>query len=183
MSGAFLRSSEASGNTTAGQHSRLCLPPHTKTQPHNLNFHSKPISPPRPPLTVWSSAELRTLFRGGDDIYQVKKVLSQGFPLLPMFWLSETKKTWKIFFCTKMENESDCNCVSGWDNYGSRKNCLGGSRGIRRPGAWTLAAHFSLWGKNWSSWTKLGRCWKRGRWRWSYGWASPTPPESDIKSR
>lgn len=116
------------------------------TPKHNLTtstFIPSPSPPPRPPLTVWSSAELRTLFRGGDDIYQVKKVLSQGFPLLPMFWLSETKKTWKIFFCTKMENESDCNCVSGWDNYGSRKNCLGGSRGIRRPGAWTLAAHFS----------------------------------------
>jgi len=32
---------------------------------------------------VISSTELRPLFRGGDDIYQVKKVLSQGFPLLP----------------------------------------------------------------------------------------------------
>ena len=135
----------------AGHHSRLSLSHshHNSTAltPHNklpTFFSLPPFSLlPTPPLTVWSSAELRTLFRGGDDIYQVKKVLSQGFPLLPMFWLSETKKTWKIFFCTKMENESDCNCVSGWDNYGSRKNCLGGSRGIRRPGAWTLAAHFS----------------------------------------
>ena len=42
------------------------------------------------PLTVWSSAELRTLFRGGDDIYQVKKVLSQGFPLLPcLHWFRQ----------------------------------------------------------------------------------------------
>ena len=50
---AFLRSSEASGNTTAGQHSPLCLPPHqnTTSQPQlSFPFHSQPS----PPLALHS---------------------------------------------------------------------------------------------------------------------------------
>ena len=50
----------------------------------------------------------------------------------------------------------------------------------REHGPWPLTFHS---GKNWSSWTKLGRWWTRGRRWWTYSWASPTPPESDIKSR
>ena len=84
---------EASGNTPAGQHSRLCLTTQHTTTSSQPTFVSSFIPfLPLDPLTVWSSAELRTLFRGGDDIYQVKKVLSQGFPLLPIFWLDQTKK-------------------------------------------------------------------------------------------
>ena len=61
----------------AGHHSRLSLSHShhnsTASTPPTTNFQFfsfPPFSlPPTPPLTVWSSAELRTLFRGGDDIY------------------------------------------------------------------------------------------------------------------
>ena len=38
-----------------------------------------------PEIAERSSRELRTLLRGGDDIYQVKEVLSQGFPVHTIF--------------------------------------------------------------------------------------------------
>ena len=38
-----------------------------------------------PEMAEISSRELRTLLRGGEDIYQVKKVLSQGFPVHTIF--------------------------------------------------------------------------------------------------